>query len=126
MATTDGLTQYQGAMRLASATVGARAATATRKTGAAITRDAKIGAPVDTGNLRASLGMLVTGDGRTGRMAVSIGPTAAYGKYVEQGTSRMAAQPYLAPATARHVPGWHAALTRINTPDGDLPMGGTA
>ena len=109
----NGVLQYRTAMRLASATVGVRAAAATRKSGADITRDAKTLAPVDTGNLRASVGTEVSGDGRRGVMTVSVGPTAAYGAYVEQGTSRMAAQPYLAPATQRHVPGWQAALEHV-------------
>ena len=109
----NGVLQYRTAMRLASATVGVRAAAATRKAGADITRDAKTLAPVDTGNLRASIGMEVSGDGRAGVMTVAVGPTAAYGAYVEQGTSRMAAQPYLAPATQRHVPGWQAALEHV-------------
>lgn len=109
---TTGIVEYRAAMRLAGATVGARAAGATRKTGANITRDAKINAPVKSGNLRASIGMEVTGDGRRGVMTVSVGPTAKYGKFVEEGTSRMAAQPYLRPATDKHLPGWTAALER--------------
>lgn len=95
-------------------TVGAKAATATLKAGADITRDAKALAPVDTGNLRASIGMTVTGSGAHGRMSVEIGPTANYGEYVETGTSRMAAQPYLFPATDRNVPGWYAALEQVS------------
>lgn len=110
---TTGITEYKTAMRLAATTIGARAAAATRKAGADITRDAKTLAPVDTGNLRASIGMETTGDGRAGVMTVAVGPTAAYGAYVEHGTSRMAAQPFLAPATQRHVPGWQAALEHI-------------
>lgn len=110
---TTGLTEYRAAMRVAAATVGARAAAATRKSGADITRDAKALAPVDTGNLRASIGMTVTGDGRNGTMRVEVGPTAHYAAYVELGTSRMRAQPYLRPATDRHVPGWQAALEQV-------------
>lgn len=107
---THGIVEYQAAMRVAGATVGVRAATATRKTGASITRDAKIMAPVDFGTLRDSIGMEVVGDGRSGVMRVSVGPTVLYGKFQEEGTSTMAAQPYLRPATDRHVPGWSAAL----------------
>lgn len=107
---TTGLIEYQTTMRLASHTVGARAAQATRKSGADITRDAKIFAPYEFGTLENSIGMEVTGDGRNGRMSVSVGPTALHGKFQEEGTSRMAAQPYLRPATDRHVPGWTAAL----------------
>lgn len=109
----DGVLQYKTAMRLAASTVGARAAAVTRKTGADITRDAKTLAPVDTGNLRASIGMETAGDGRNGRMTVAIGPTASYAIHLEYGTSRIAAQPFLWPATERHLPGWQAALQHI-------------
>ena len=101
------------AFKRGAATVGTRAALATRKAAANIDRDAKTLAPVDTGNLRASIGTTFTGDGRAGVMRAEIGPTAHYGIYVELGTSRMAAQPFLAPATDRHVPGWQAALEQI-------------
>ena len=110
---TTGLDAYRTAMTLASTRVGAKAARATRKAAAGITRDAKALAPVDTGNLRSSIGMKVTGDGRAGAMRAEIGPTAHYGIFVELGTSRMAAQPYLRPATDRHVPAWVAALEQI-------------
>lgn len=112
--TTTGLTEYQAQMRLAAATVGAKAAAATRKTTANITRDAKALAPVDTGNLRASIGSTITGDGRFGVLRAEIGPTASYARHVELGTSRMRAQPFLRPATDRHLPGWYAALSQIN------------
>lgn len=110
---TTGIVEYQARMATAAIRVGATSAAATRKTGTSITRDAKGLAPVDTGNLRASIGMTVAGDGRTGVMRVEIGPTATYGAHVEEGTSRMAAQPYLRPATDRHVPGWTAALEQV-------------
>lgn len=99
----------------AAGTVGAKAAAATLKAGADITSDAKALAPVDTGNLRSSTGMTVTGSGAHGRMSVEVGPTAHYGIYVEYGTSRMAAQPYLNPATDRHVDAWYAALGQVTT-----------
>lgn len=110
---TTGIVEYKAAMRLAGATVGLRAAAATRKTATSIERDAATLAAVDTGNLRASIGTTYAGDGRNGVMTARIGPTANYGAYVEEGTSRMAAQPYLRPATDRHVPGWGKALEQI-------------
>lgn len=110
---TTGLIEYRSAMALASVRVGAGAAMVTRKTATAINRDAKILAPVDTGNLRSSLGVTLTGDGRAGTMRAEISPTASYAVHVEYGTSRMAAQPFLWPATERHVPAWMAALEQI-------------
>lgn len=96
--------------------VGARAALAIRKTARDIERDAKIMAPVDTGNLRNSISTEITGDGRSGSMTAIIGPTAHYGIYQELGTSRMAAQPYLFPAADRHEPGFIAAMAQAAEP----------
>lgn len=53
--------------------------------------------PVDTGNLRNSI--THTSDGK----AAYIGTNVEYGKYVELGTVKMAAQPFLRPAAADHV-----------------------
>lgn len=96
--------------------VGARAATVVRATAARIERDAKIAAPVDTGNLRASISTETTGDGRNARMTAEIGPTAAYGIYVELGTSRMGSQPFLFPAADRHEPAFLQAMAQAAEP----------
>lgn len=74
-----------------------RAPAAIRKTALGIERDAKILCPVDTGNLRSSIGSDI------GVLSAEIGPTAEYGGYVEQGTSRMSPQPYLGPAFDRRI-----------------------
>lgn len=79
---------------------------AVAKSGVDITADAKILAPVDTGNLRGSIGMDVDSDG----LGVTVGPTADYGEFVERGTSRMAAQPYMAPAFDRRAPLFQQAV----------------
>ena len=52
--------------------------------------------PVDTGRLRASI--THTNDGES----AYIGTNVEYAKYVELGTSRMKAQPYLRPAATEH------------------------
>lgn len=77
------------------------------KTAADIARDAKIFAPVDTGNLRNSISASVS------EFSAEIGPTANYGAYVEFGTSRQAPAAYLGPAFDRNVPGFTAALGMI-------------
>lgn len=101
--------------RIASAggRVGARGALALRKTAFDIEADAKALAPVDTGNLRNSISTDISGDGRFAGMTAEVGPTAEYGVYQEYGTSVMAAQPYLAPAFDRRVPGYTQALALL-------------
>ena len=54
---------------------------------------AKMLAPVDTGNLKNSIGSSIQGT------HAEVGPTAKYGEFVEMGTSRTPAQPYMGPAT---------------------------
>ena len=68
---------------------------------------AKVNAPVDTGNLESSITSDVDG------LSAEIGPTAEYGGYVEYGTSKMHAQPYMGPATERHAPAFEDALGQI-------------
>lgn len=71
-------------------------------------REAKMFAPVDTGNLRNS----ITSDirGLTG----VVGPTADYGAYVEYGTSRMGPAAYMGPAFDRNAAVFVQAMTKIN------------
>lgn len=54
--------------------------------------------PVDTGNLRGS----ITYEVDTGGNAVYIGTNVEYAPYVELGTSRQKAQPFLRPAASGH------------------------
>ena len=53
--------------------------------------------PVDTGNLRNSISYIVEGD------TVYIGTNTEYAPYVELGTYKMAARPYLEPAISGHI-----------------------
>lgn len=57
---------------------------------------AKVLCPVDTGRLRSSIGLSTfpTANG----LIVRVGSNVEYAGYVERGTSRMRAQPYLRPA----------------------------
>ena len=57
---------------------------------------AKENCPVDTGRLRNSITHAVEGD------AVYIGTNVEYAPYVELGTSRMPARPFLGPAAENH------------------------
>lgn len=116
MAAGDPLRKLSADLKGESKRVGARGALVVRKTAAAITRDARLMAPVDTGNLRASISSTITGDGRNNRMSAEIGPTASYGWFVEGGTSRMAPQPYLFPAADRHEAAFLAAMSQAAEP----------
>jgi HK97 gp10 family phage protein len=57
--------------------------------------DAKAACPVLTGKLQASIDNEVIGD------TARVGSNVEYAGYVEEGTRRMAAQPYLRPALYR-------------------------
>ena len=93
---------------------GQLARTVVRKTATDVAKTGKQLAPVDTGNLKSSIG---TSDlramGTAGSIEAEVGPTAAYGRYVEQGTSRMAPQPYMGPAADKHAPAFEQALADI-------------
>ena len=60
---------------------------------------AKAKCPVDTGRLRNSITHVLKGGVSP---AVYIGTNVEYGKYVEEGTSRHDAQPFLRPAATEH------------------------
>ena len=59
---------------------------------------AKLACPVDTGNLRNSITHQ-----QADEMTEAIGTNVEYAAYVEMGTSRMEARPYLGPALTEHV-----------------------
>lgn len=59
---------------------------------------AKKDCPVDTGRLRNS----ITNAVETGEQSVYIGSNVEYAAFVELGTSRMKARPYLRPAVTQH------------------------
>lgn len=78
-----------------------------RKVALDVEATAKVNAPVDTGHLESSISTDVDG------LTAEIGPTAEYGGYVEYGTSKMSAQPYMGPAIERHTPTFEAALGKV-------------
>ena len=106
---TRGYDKAAGDMAKAAAEVKVKAGRIITKTAYDIAGDAKRLAPVDTGHLKSSISTDVSGD----RLSAEIGPTADYGHYVEEGTSRMAGQPYLRPATDRRLPAMHKAFDRL-------------
>lgn len=69
---------------------------------------AKRACPVDTGNLRNSITHAV----ESGEDAVYVGTNVEYAPYVEMGTSRTAAQPFLRPAATEHGSTYRSILKR--------------
>lgn len=70
-------------------------------------KNAKKICPVDTGNLRNSITHQNDND------TVYIGTNVEYAPYVEMGTSRMRAQPYLGPAIVNHVAEYKETIEMI-------------
>lgn len=81
------------------------------KAAADITGDMKQFVPVDTGNLKNSIGYDTFNEGSDS--GAEIGPTASYGLFIETGTSRMAPQPFAAPAFNRRVTGFEQAMSKL-------------
>ena len=69
---------------------------------------AKRACPVDTGNLRNSITHAVEGS----EDAVYVGTNVEYAPYVEMGTRRTAAQPFLRPAATEHGSTYRSILKR--------------
>lgn len=106
---TSGLRQLSADIGKATVKAAPLARAAVAKTAHDIEATAKALAPVDTGNLRGSISSDVHA------FSAEIGPTAEYGAYVEEGTSRMAPQPYMNPAADRHEPDLGRAVDQIIT-----------
>lgn len=105
----SGLNRLEIDLTNAGHIAGIRSARIVRKTGQDVVRDAQLLCPVDTGNLRSSIGLDYDPDG----FGWEAGPTASYGRYVEEGTSRMAPHAYLGPAFDRNVPAAVAAFEAL-------------
>lgn len=93
-----------------------RASLAVVKTAFDVEADAKQFAPIDTGNLRSSITSGPIGEDRAlrpGDLSAEIGPTAEYGEYVEDGTSRQAPAAYMGPAADRRFPPFVQAMEQI-------------
>ena len=110
----DGLNDLTASFGNDAKTVSTEARKAVHKAAADTVRDAKIFAPVAKiagGTLRNSIGSTITGNAFYSQ--AEIGPTAHYGRYVEEGTSRMAPRAYLGPAFDRNTPPFVSAMEAV-------------
>ena len=64
--------------------------------------------PVDTGRLRASITHEVEGVGRGIQMV--IGTNVEYAPYVEDGTTRQTAQPFIKPSISEHISHYQSVI----------------
>lgn len=90
------------------AAVEANSRAAVKSTADKIRDDAKARAPVDTGYLRSSIVSTSVSTGKEAEIQVG----AEYGIYVEYGTYKMGARPFLSPAVAAHVDDFAAEIGR--------------
>lgn len=81
---------------------------AVAKAAADVEANAKTDAPIDTGWLRNSIGMLQRGEADW-----MVGVGASYGRYVEFGTYKVPARPFLMPAFEKTIPVLKKALIAI-------------
>lgn len=103
----------RASFKRASGRIGAEVAGVVRKSAAAVERSAKANAPVLTGELRDDIvSTTITGDGRSSAMSATISSTSDHAAYVELGTSKMAAEPYLGPAFDAELPNFEAGVAR--------------
>lgn len=90
----------------------AEASRVVRKTARDIEEGAKSIVPVDTGNLKNSI-QVKEQDDLNATIGIHEGSHVEYAAYVEYGTHRMAAQPYLTPAAERARPSFNEAMERL-------------
>lgn len=80
-----------------------------RKTAHDIEAHAKAVVPVDTGNLKNS----IQTDMEPGGLSAEVGTAVSYAPFVEWGTHKMAARPYLTPAAEKVKPAFVEAMKRL-------------
>lgn len=95
-ATVIGADKVAANMQEAAVAIEAAVGDAVREAAMLVEREAKINVPVDSGRLRGSIGS----EEKT-PLLFEVGTNVEYAAFVEFGTSKAAAQPYLEPAVER-------------------------
>lgn len=98
--TVKGLSSLQAKLRKLDPLTSNAIASGVSKAGALVEGAAKMIVPVDTGHLRASISGKT--EKTTGGATATVGTNVEYAAYVELGTSRQAAEPYLHPALQKN------------------------
>lgn len=94
------LTAWRQTLRAAPARATLEVGLAVNESGQAIEHRAQENAPVLTGDLRDSIHLV-----RVGPMSIKVVADSDHADYVENGTSKMAPEPYMAPAFDAEEPG---------------------
>lgn len=105
----DAMRRNAAKLRGEAETLVPRASEVVRKTAFATQGDAQALAPVETGLLQNSITTVVSNGGLTAHVIA----TASYAFWVENGTSRMAPQPFMGPATDRNAPLFREAMSQL-------------
>ena len=103
------LARFAGDLRGNADTLARRASQVVRKAALDTMADAKMLAPVDTGNLRNS----ITTDARPGDLRAVVEATADYAAHIEFGTRKMRPQPFMRPSQERNTPGFLEAISQL-------------
>ena len=94
--------------------VGAKAAKALRGSAGRVEKAGAAAAPRGaTGNLSGSVGVDLYGMGNSAGMTAVVGPAEFYGRFVEHGTARMPARPFMGPAFTAEEPRLVEALSAV-------------
>lgn len=108
------LQSLAGSIEKSSAATGKLVQMAVRKTALDIERNAKTIAPVDTGNLKGSIGHSdLRTIGTSGSAEAEVGPTANYAMYQEFGTTTMAPSAFMGPSLDRYSGTFEEVLAQI-------------
>lgn len=107
------LRTYANQLRLSTRNAERKASQAVRKTASDIARDAKAIAHQKFSDQATGATANSITQTFPGALEAEIGPTTYYAPFVEHGTSRMAAKPFMGPAADRHEGPFAEALAAI-------------
>jgi HK97 gp10 family phage protein len=102
--------QMAAELEKAGPRVGAAVSQQVRKTAKAVEASAKAGVPVKSGALRDSIDTKIFGTGNSKRTTAVVRAGTDHARFVEEGTSRQAPQPFMKPALDQHTQRFMAGI----------------